>query len=186
MVLNGEVLPSGPAHVDDVIDITCNDGYQLNDEANSPATCIDSGSGGRFDKTSAACVAVCDAYPGVEHGTASPDGPGVQGDEVTIICDEGYELVESVVSGSPATCIDGGAKYGGGVYDKPGAECRAKCLAYPDIEHGQVHLYSISSPTLAQQHLFHSLLHAHRERDVCTHMSMPTDHPKPPTFMYTC
>ena len=167
MVLNGEVLPSGPAHVDDVIDITCNDGYQLNDEANSPATCIDSGSGGRFDKTSAACVAVCDAYPPVEHGTASPDGPGVQGDEVTIICDEGYELVESVVSGSPATCIDGGAKYGGGVYDKPGAECRAKCLAYPPIEHGQVHLYSIS---MAQQHLLHSLLHSHRERFVYAHV----------------
>jgi len=138
LVPNGEASPAGPIYVDEVVDITCNDGYQLNADTYTPATCMDNGSGGSFDKMGAACIAACDAYPAVEHGTVSPDSPLLQGEQVTIICDEGYELVDSVVSGSPATCIDGGAKYGGGVYDKAAAECRAKCSAYPFIEHGQV------------------------------------------------
>lgn len=64
--------------------------------------------------------------------------PEISTMQVTIECDEGYAIVESVVSSSSATCIDGGAARGGGVYDKPAAECRAKCAAFPTIEHGQV------------------------------------------------
>jgi len=138
VVNNGEVTPAGQVYVDDMVEIVCKEGYELNADGNSPATCMDSGSGGMFDKMGAACIAVCDAYIQVPHGTVDPADPTRQNDQVTITCDEGYELVDSVVSGSPATCIDGGAAYGGGMYDKAASECRAKCTGYPAIEHGQV------------------------------------------------
>ena len=137
-VANGEVTPPGNMYVGDMIEISCNPGYELNDAGNSPATCVEGGAGGVFDKTGAACIAVCEAYGDVAHGSVDPAGPMHQNEQVTITCDEGYELVDSVVSGSPATCIDGGAAYGGGMYDKPKAECKAKCSAYPAVEHGQI------------------------------------------------
>jgi len=137
VVPNGDVTPSGTVFVGEQVEITCKDGYQLNDEGNSPASCYDSGSGGAFDKMAAACVAVCEAYPAVEHGSVSNDGPTVQGEEVEIVCDPGYEIVESPRSGPIATCIDAGLANGGGAYDKPAAECRARCSPYPAIPHGQ-------------------------------------------------
>jgi hypothetical protein len=39
-VANGEVKPTGQTYVDDVVGIVCNSGYELDDEANSPATCV--------------------------------------------------------------------------------------------------------------------------------------------------
>eukprot|EP00802_Teleaulax_amphioxeia_P000724 Tamp_00724.p1 GENE.Tamp_00724~~Tamp_00724.p1 ORF type:complete len:968 (+),score=193.40 Tamp_00724:245-2905(+) len=137
-VYNGQASPADHVYVGDMVDITCDDGYEINDPANSPATCVEGGKGAVFDNMAAACIAACEAYPAVEHGSVEPSGPTRQNDEVTITCDEGYELITSYVSGSPATCIDGGAKYGGGIYDKPAAECRAKCAPYPAVEHGQI------------------------------------------------
>ena len=45
-VANGAATPSSQVFVDDMVAIVCNEGYQINDAANSPATCMESGSGG--------------------------------------------------------------------------------------------------------------------------------------------
>jgi len=137
-VNNGQASPVDHVLVGDTVEITCNDGYTINDPANRFATCIDGGRGAVYDKMAAACIATCKTYPAVAHGSVEPSGPMVQNDKVTITCNTGYDLIQSKTSGSPATCIDGGAKYGGGVYDKPAAECRAKCAPYPAVDHGQI------------------------------------------------
>jgi hypothetical protein len=136
-VANGAAVPSGSVYVGDAVEITCNKGYVLADGDKSPATCNAAGSvGGAFDKVGAMCIAQCGAYV-VEHGVAVPDGDTLQGDIVTITCDGGYGLIESVLSGPAATCVDGG-QGSGGVYDKPAAVCRAQCAPLEAVAHGAV------------------------------------------------
>lgn len=82
LVANADVTPSGAIYVGDAVEITCKQGYQLNDAANSPSTCYDNGSGGSFDKMAGACVAVCAAYPAVAHASVVPAGATIQNQEV--------------------------------------------------------------------------------------------------------
>uniref|UniRef100_A0A7S4JFE5 Uncharacterized protein n=1 Tax=Guillardia theta TaxID=55529 RepID=A0A7S4JFE5_GUITH len=129
-VPNGLVSITGPTVLGDVVEISCNKGYVLENAEDATATC---GADHNYDHPQARCVAACPAYPAVDHGRVLVNGEEGrdlsnirEGDSLQVVCDDGYELGEYSQASPTAKCI---ATAKGGDYDPP--HCRPGLAAAP-------------------------------------------------------
>jgi len=136
---HGSIAPTGKVEMFDWVTMNCDEGYEA---VGIRYVMCRPNHEYLFDHGT--CVAICPAYPIVEHGTVtrnsdrySEDNANRAGESVSVTCDEGYVLTFD--SNQVATCGDGGE------YDFPSATCLPVCSAHPEVANGEV---SVTGPTI--------------------------------------
>jgi hypothetical protein len=118
-------------------------GFVLSFESFATATC---GEGGEFDHDVAVCVAMCPAHPPVQHGKLLVIGPTVKGDEVEgddvqVICDDGYALEYPEMAAVACTATHEFSQpwlKTEGTHTGAYSRCVAVCPPYPTVEFGTI------------------------------------------------
>jgi hypothetical protein len=89
--LYGTVSPSGPLTYGQTVTITCNTGFELmgDDRASATPTCQ---AVGNFTSGKVCVQKSCGAFSTISRGTAFPALGVLSGQEVMVVCDDGYEV----------------------------------------------------------------------------------------------
>lgn len=108
LVEHGTVSPGGEVRAGDMINVVCDPGYKFYDNSAAfEAVCVDSGLGGEYSKGPPVCVEapVYCAAVHIENAMVSPDADVLEGEGVTVTCNEGFEFDADVATPFTATCV---------------------------------------------------------------------------------
>jgi hypothetical protein len=89
--LFGTVSPSGPLTYGQAVTITCNTGFELmgDDRASATPTCQ---AVGNFTSGKVCVEKSCGPFPAISRGTVFPASGVLSGQEVLVVCDDGYAV----------------------------------------------------------------------------------------------
>ncbi|XP_019633428.1 PREDICTED: CUB and sushi domain-containing protein 3-like [Branchiostoma belcheri] len=122
---NGEVSPAGPNSFQDVVNFTCDTGYELNGTADTMCQ-----ANRTWSNPVPTCTRVqCISLPTLTNGEVSPAGPYSYQDVVNFTCDTGYEL-----NGTADTMCQANR-----TWSNPVPTCtRVQCISLPTLTNGEV------------------------------------------------